>query len=140
MSSLAPRAAWRTRQVVLEFDRAHRALSEEGSYAWFELFEAMRRIRLAPLFLMLLIVIGPMVFYVYIFLPCWECYDFTAALTHVRYCACTQSSREAVAAPQPRLSCIWRMRHALSRARAISSPHADAIGAVPSPRYLIPSR
>ena len=69
-------------KVISEFDAAHHALSEEGSIEWKLAFDRVSRFNLAPIIFLLILIICPVIFYAYIFLPCWECYDFTAAATH----------------------------------------------------------
>ena len=65
-------------KVISEFDSAHHALSEEGSIEWKLAFDRVSRFNLAPVIFLLILIICPVIFYAYIFLPCWECYDFTA--------------------------------------------------------------
>lgn len=69
-------------KLISEFDAAHRALSEEGTIEWKIAIDQAAKVNLAPLVALLMVVICPIIFYLYIFLPCWECYDFTAAATH----------------------------------------------------------
>jgi hypothetical protein len=69
-------------KVVAHHSHAHQALSEEGSIEWRLAFDRISRFELAPVIALLLIMTCPIIFYTHIFLPCWECYDFTAAATH----------------------------------------------------------
>ena len=50
-------------QVVAEFEKAHQNLSEEGSTAWMEAFEALKKVKLAPILALLTVMVTPIIFY-----------------------------------------------------------------------------
>jgi hypothetical protein len=69
-------------KLIIELDKAQYALSEEGSMQWKLAFDNLSKFSLAPIIATLGLIVVPVIFYAYIFLPCWDCYDFTAAATH----------------------------------------------------------
>lgn len=69
-------------KLIIELDKAQYALSEEGSMQWKLAFDNLSKFNLAPVVATLGLIVIPVIFYAYIFLPCWDCYDFTAAATH----------------------------------------------------------